>query len=150
MVKKLLSICNKIYNKLTNKDTVAVQQNIIESYERELQNLKVQVAQCTDRERVASRGRSNSLVDNKVLQSRIDDLCQIRTRLEKELHIANNKPDVVHYEKQFVMTQKVYDELERALEAPIVTNNTSAQGAGYLVGMQRVLAEVRKRYVTNN
>jgi hypothetical protein len=137
----LLSICNKLYNKLAGKDVQKIQNDIINSLEKEL-------ADCR---------RLLLLKDNRhqrevgILQGRIEDLADIRTALAKELHTANNKPDVQPIiEKQFTMTEKVYDDLVKSLEPPIVTNNTTAQGAGYLVGMQRVLSEIRKRYVAGN
>lgn len=144
-MKKLISICTKIYHKLVGKDVQRIQQDIIDSFERENVELRNQVESL---ERSLQIQHNNKLQDQAILQSRIDELSTIRRGLEKDIRELQNRPQQVEY--QFVMTQRVYDDLERSLEAPIVTNNTTAQGAGYLTGIQRALAEVRKRYVTNN
>lgn len=129
-----------VYRKITGKDVQEIQKDIIDSFGRELYETK----QTLEAARVVSRNKQR---DNEILQSTLDNLRAENTRLVKQLHIAENKPDVV--ERVFTMSQKVYDDLERSVEPPIVTNNTTPQGAGYAVGIQRVLAEVRKRYVAN-
>lgn len=139
MVKNLLSICNKIYNKLTGKEAERVQRiqdNIINSYANELKKVRLELA--------------NKTKDNEILQSRVNELGGIRVGLQKELHIANNKPDVVVVEKQFVMTETVYQKFARSLEPPVVTNATTPQGAGYLCGIQRALEKMREQFVSGN
>lgn len=136
-----------VYRKITGKDVQKIQNDIISSFEQELLNTKIALQRSQDAEGVAIRGRRNALDDNRIIQAALDGARQENTRLIKQLHITENKPDVV--ERVFTMTQKVYDDLERSVEPPIVTNNTTPQGAGYAVGIQRVLAEVRKRYVAN-
>lgn len=132
----IVSICRKIYNSFRGRDVIAVQENIIDSVQDECRELRRQL--------------NNKIKDNEILQSRINELGGIRVGLQKELHELLNKPDVVVYESKFVMTQKVYDAFERGLEPPIVTNNTTAQGAGYIAGIQRALSELRKQFVTGN
>jgi len=135
-MENFISICRKVYNRFRGRDVIAVQSDIIDSLQEERRKWMAQV--------------SKEHREVEILQSRVNELSGIRVGLQKELNEAMNKPAVVIYESKFVMTQKVYDDLEYSLEPAVVTNNTTAQGAGYLVGIQRALAEVRKRYVTNN
>ena len=151
---KLLSICNKLYSKLTGRDVQAIQSDVISSLERELSSVK-RHKEAVD---AGARGIQNALSVTKrendtlhrevrILNSRIEELMRIRNDMTKELHLANNKPDVVVTERTFVMTTEMYDKFAKSLEPPVVTNNTTAQGAGYLVGMQRVLEKLRSEYV---
>lgn len=140
MVNKLLSICNKIYSKLTGKDVQKIQSDIIDSLERELSSTR-HALQIKD-------NRYNTEVH--ILQCRINELSGVRVGLQKELHEEKNKPDVVVVEKQFVMTEAVYQKFARSLEPPVVTNNTTAQGAGYICGIQRVLEKMREQFVSGS
>lgn len=137
------SVCNYLTG---NKRTLAIQSDIISSYERELvetkqyaEDLSSQLESC----RVALRNKTQ---DNDILQSCINELNAKRRGLELDIRNLQNRPEPVV--EQFVMTQGVYDKFVRGLEPPIVTNNTTAQGAGYLVGMQRVLGAIREQFVT--
>lgn len=132
---KLLSICRKVYNSFRGKDVIAVQADIITSLQEEVRELTIK--------------RNNKIKDNEILQSRINELGGIRVGMQKELQELRNKPDTVIVEKHFVMTQQMYDAFEKSLEAPIVNNNTTAHGAGYLCGIQRALSVMRQRFVTN-
>lgn len=133
---KLTSICRKMYNSFRGRDVIAVQSDIIESVQDEVQELRRQL--------------NNKIKDNEILQSRINELSGVRVGLQKELHELLNKPPVVVYESKFVMTQKVYEQFENSLEPPIVTNNTTAQGAGYIAGIQRALTALRRNFVSGN
>lgn len=132
----IASICRKVYNSFRGRDVITVQSDIIDSVQRSHREL--------------TRQLNNKTRDCEILQSRLDEQGGIRVGLQKQLHEALNKPDVVIYEKQFVMTQQVYDKFEKSLEPPIVTNLTTAQGAGYAVGIQRALSELRKQFVSGN
>jgi hypothetical protein len=45
------------------------------------------------------------------------------------------------------ITQEVYDDLVKKFPPPIVNNDTTAHMAGYQLGIQHVLAELRKGVV---
>lgn len=47
------------------------------------------------------------------------------------------------------LTPEVYRELEKKLSTPLVTIQTTELLAGYLLGIQTVLKELRNGYVTN-
>lgn len=132
---KFLSICRKVYNTFRGRDVIAVQQNIIDSLENELS--------------MVSKDMDKQIRENNILQSRINELGGIRVAMQKELHELASRPDTVVVEKQFVMTQQIYEQFERSLEAPILNNNTTAHGAGYLCGIQRALTAMRQRFVSN-
>lgn len=136
---KFLSVCATLVqrfrrDKKLKDDVEMIQKNIIDSFEQELA--------------VVRRDLDNQIRNNNILQSRVDQLTAIRDGLERDLRAEKNRPDKVVYENKFVMTDTMYQQLARSLEAPIVSANTTPQGTGYLLGIQRALTEIRNRYVS--
>lgn len=132
------NIFRSVYNKVTGKDVKKIQSDIINSYERE-------IAELTEQLKASRIVAGNRQVDVQILQGRVDELSAVRRGLELDIRNLQNQPTQVV--DRFVMTHQVYDKFVRSMEPPVVTNNTTAQGAGYLVGMQRVLEKLREQFV---
>lgn len=135
-----------VYNKVTGKDVQKIQNDIIDSYQRELTECREYTDRLTQELEDTKRQLRNKDLNESILQGRVNELSQIRQGLELDIRNLRNQPERVV--EQFVMTQGVYDKFVRSMEPPVVTNNTTAQGAGYLVGMQRVLEKLREQFVS--
>lgn len=137
MIKKFFQ---SVYNKVTNQAALTEQGQEIQDYRLAIVDLKQQIAGL-ERASHNQRSRINELGrENETLQLKVDALLVERNQLL-------SAPPKIAYEDRFVMTSSVYDKFARSLEPPVVTNNTTAQGAGYLVGMQRVLEKLREQFV---
>ncbi|ANH51092.1 hypothetical protein FDH02_gp16 [Pseudomonas phage VSW-3] len=47
-----------------------------------------------------------------------------------------------------VLSQGAYDRLAKGLEGPIITGTDSPQSAGYKLGIQRALTDVRSKFTS--
>jgi hypothetical protein len=55
---------------------------------------------------------------------------------------------VVHRESHR-LSMEAYQELERQLPSPVITDDTSPQKVGYLLGVQAVLKKLREGFTLN-
>ncbi|WYW03085.1 hypothetical protein Villemi_00030 [Pseudomonas phage vB_PpuP-Villemi] len=153
MITKLLSIYRNIVAERSVDEVEKDLRRTREDYHytaNELNQLRL-VQERTDREVDALR---QLLTAQKAETKRL-----LKTIAERDSRIAalgeavqslNNRPVPENKVEipTFVMTEKMYRDLQKDLEPPIVTNNTTAHGCGYLLGMQRVLSKLEERYVS--
>ena len=135
----IVSICDKIYNKLTG----------------------VSIEELHDRVRGLREALHEQQRQNGVLERLNQEKNRENYRMVGELTVYKEKVDallvernqLLHREPEKVveqvlnMNEAAYNQLVSAVEPPVVSATTTAQQTGYLLGIQRVLQVIRKRYV---
>ncbi|WYW03658.1 hypothetical protein Luutsna6_00029 [Pseudomonas phage vB_PpuP-Luutsna-6] len=149
MITKLLSIYRNTVTKLNGTDLMKVREEY-HTASQQLNRLRL-LQERTEREVDDLRKKLTAQkMENKKLLLSITDRNQRIEALGEAVQNLNNRPvqQVKVDVPTFVMTEKMYRDLQKDLEPPIVTNNTTAHGCGYLLGMQRVLSKLEERYVS--
>ena len=149
MFTKIVSIYNNTVAKLTGSDV----KKITEEYHtasQQLNQLRL-LQERTEREvdsltRKLTSNRQEVKTLHKILADRDSRIVALGEAIQE---LSNKAPtEIIKEIPTFAMTEKMYRDLQKEVEPPIVTNSTTAHGVGYLLGIQRALSKIEERYVT--